>query len=130
MIKTYKYFPFLFIFFLLFTLSGCDDFPQFEGWYIGTVTVEYQTDAEFPETSEMYLELTRNFKDIEILYHFTFSRLTMNGTITAYGKPVITKEVGFIDYPTGNYTSQLIQTVDGVTILIMKLELRKSFVDF
>ena len=121
----------------LFAVSGCKDFPEFEGTYYGTATVLQQT-YDYPEVSNITVTITRDFKRIEVLYESNvFNNFTLRGEIdeegnfylsgsgTSGGIRYNTVDEGKIYYASGDYISQMTVTENDEISLIMKLELQK-----
>ena len=122
-------------------MVSCDEFPAFEGTYFGTVTVLLHPNDTVPETFQVYVEVTRDFKEITINYMGDYLQIVLEGEIdisgnfaasavgTYEGAEVITTDVGEINYTLGSYISTIIETHDGVEVLRYELNLQKLFME-
>ena len=122
----------------LYLFSSCDEFPKFEGTYIGVFTITYQTYTYELETSATVV-IERNFKDIVSTYATVFGSFGLGGRIDNQGNftvafsgindlgtSYVMNDEGQIDLGTGIYTSSLTVIEDGVTTITGTFSLQKQ----
>ena len=139
--KKFKFLLFTIFLSLIFLMSSCDEFPKFEGTYIGTATVILHPNEEIPVEFSLLVKLSRDFKKITLSYESSWMTIVFEGEInsagiftaqstgTYEGKAIITTNSGRIDYLTGTYISTIIETHDGVEAARLELLLRKLFME-
>jgi hypothetical protein len=142
MMKLIKFSVFAGLLLTVATFTACTEIPQFEGYYVGTFTIEYMAEGiDVPPTGDALILIERNFKDITVTYRFYTDLIltckiddggrftTSREYIDPNGVLVKTVDQGRIVYTTGIFTSVLTEEVGGVEMIRINFVLQKQFID-